>query len=76
MAAPAFEDDLFDFHRDGASMANEGSLGSSERRRRKKGSRSGSAAKDHQWWSGAVPAAPEFDGDVERNPLEEIEAIA
>ncbi|CAE7832499.1 unnamed protein product [Symbiodinium sp. CCMP2592] len=97
MAAPTFDDDLFDFNLDGASVeeegsadsaglddsgfaagavdgdvdaepeANEGSLGSSEKRRRKRGSRGGSntSDKDRKWRSGA---APEFDGDVERNP--------
>ena len=91
MAAPMFDDDLFDFgiaadgddsvelgsaasagQDDGAmngagAADDEPSLGSG--RRRKRGSRGGAgSAHEQKWRSGAVPQAPEFSGDVERDP--------
>ena len=91
MAAPMFDDDLFDFgiaadgddsvelgsaasagQDDGAmngagAADDEPSLGSG--RRRKRGSRGGAgSAHEQKWRSGAVSQAPEFSGDVERDP--------
>ncbi|CAE7353272.1 GIP [Symbiodinium sp. CCMP2592] len=97
MAAPAFDDDLFDFtgaalsedesaggasladgDHDDAGAANEvpGDAGeeapSPAPARRKRGSRGGSSSgaqsSEKRWRSGAIPQAPGFDGDVERNP--------
>ena len=97
MAAPFFDDDLFDFN--GADVSEAGSAESaslddgppagaaedgsapgddqglarqSQGRRRKRGSRSGtsSSGRSHEkkWRSGAAPAPPQFDGDMERDP--------
>ncbi|CAE7255028.1 PSMC3, partial [Symbiodinium sp. CCMP2456] len=91
MAAPLFDDDLFDFslEAEGEDSAERGSAESAgpddsaslgagaaddmpsqgSGRRRKRGSRGGAqASAEHRWRSGAVPPAPEFSGDVERDP--------
>ncbi|CAE7400233.1 FMN2 [Symbiodinium sp. KB8] len=102
MAAPNFDDDLFDFtgpasigaassedesaesalpadSPEGAGAAvNEPAGGAGEDApshssgRRKRGTRGGASSKDQagekKWRSGAIPQAPGFDGDVERNP--------
>ncbi|CAE7226683.1 unnamed protein product [Symbiodinium sp. CCMP2592] len=92
MAAPMFDDDLFDFGHEaeyddtfergsaesagqddsaltGAGAADDvPSQGSGRRRKRGVCGGTGSSATEHKWRSGAVPQAPEFDGDVERDP--------